>query len=267
MSLRFFSLVPSRFRRAENWLVIAGSFSLRYALISDIHGNLEALTTVLREISKENPDSLICLGDVIGYGANPEECAQIIRKEADVCIMGNHEAAIIGTLNIDYFTPYARTAALWTRSQVSEDTIKWAYKLPLAGKIDNFTIVHGSLFQPDMFNYVQTIADAEYNFKAMETPLLFLGHSHQPLAFFNTNPMTYTLGPDIDLNFEEKNIVNIGSVGQPRDENPLAAFAIYDSEAKLVRLHRVPYDISTAADKILKAGLPEALAMRLSAGR
>ncbi|MBP5232087.1 MAG: metallophosphoesterase family protein [Planctomycetes bacterium] len=240
---------------------------MRYALISDIHGNLEALNTVLKEIEKERPDSLICLGDVIGYGANPEECAAIIRDAADVCIMGNHEAAVVGTLDINYFTPYARAAAEWTRQQVSQETMKWAFGLPLAGKIDDFTVVHGSLFQPEMFNYVQTIADAEYNFKAMETPLLFLGHSHQPLAFFNTSPMTYTLGPDIELNFEEKNIVNIGSVGQPRDENPLAAFAIYDSEEKMVRLHRVQYDVETAAAKIRDAKLPEALAMRLYVGR
>lgn len=240
---------------------------MRYALVSDIHGNLEALTAVLAEIEKENTDSLICLGDVIGYGANPEECAQIIREKADVCIMGNHEAAVVGALDINYFTPYARAAALWTQSHVSEETVKWAYDLPLAGKVDNFTVVHGSLYQPEMFNYVQTIADAEYNFNAMETPLLFLGHSHQPMAFFNTTPMTYTLGPDIDLDFKEKNIVNIGSVGQPRDENPLAAFAVYDSESKLVQLHRVQYNVNAAAEKIIKAGLPEALAMRLSVGR
>lgn len=240
---------------------------MRYALISDIHGNLEALTAVLAQIAQQSCARLLCLGDVIGYGANPEECAALIRDQADVCIMGNHEAAVGGTLSIDYFTPYARTAALWTRKNISDETLNWIQKLPLGGKMENFTLVHGSLFQPEMFNYVQTIADAEYNFTTMDTPILFLGHSHQPLAFFNTNPLTYTLGPHIEVNFQEKNIINIGSVGQPRDENPCAAFVVYDSETALAELHRVPYDVQSAAEKIINAGLPEALAIRLSAGR
>lgn len=238
-----------------------------YALISDIHGNLEALTTVMKAIEEFAPDRLICLGDVVGYGANPEECAAIVREKADICLMGNHEAAVIGNLDISYFTPYARDAALWTREHITEETMHWAAELPLAGRIDTFTVVHGSLYQPEMFNYVQTIADAEYNFSAMETPLLFLGHSHQPLAFFNTEPMTYTLGPEIELDHSEKTIVNIGSVGQPRDENPNSAFAIFDSTKNTVTIHRVAYDVETAAQKILASGLPEALAMRLAAGR
>lgn len=238
-----------------------------YALISDVHGNLEALTAVLKKIEEFSPDRLICLGDVIGYGANPEECAQVLQEQADICLMGNHEAAVIGNLDISYFTPYARDAALWTRDHVTEKTMRWAAELPLAGKVDGFTVVHGSLYQPDMFNYVQTIADAEYNFNSMETPILFLGHSHQPLAFFNTEPMTYTLGPEVELDHSEKTIVNIGSVGQPRDENPNSAFALYDSDTNIVHIHRVAYDIETAARKILENGLPEALAMRLAAGR
>lgn len=238
-----------------------------YALISDIHGNLEALTAVMKKIGEFAPDRLICLGDVIGYGANPEECAQIIREEADICLMGNHEAAVIGNLDISYFTPYARDAALWTREHISEETKRWAAELPLTGQIDGFSLVHGSLYQPEMFNYVQTIADAEFNFNSMETPILFLGHSHQPLAFFNTEPMTYTLGPEIELDHSEKTIINIGSVGQPRDENPNSAFCIYDSTTNIACIHRVSYNVDIAARKIIESGLPEALAMRLSAGR
>lgn len=238
-----------------------------YAFISDIHGNLEALTEVMSAITEIKPDRLICLGDVIGYGANPEECAQIVRDEVDICLMGNHEAAVVGNLDISYFTPYARDAALWTRDNITEATLNWITTLPFTGKIDDFSIVHGSLYQPDMFNYVQTIADAEFNFNAMDTNLLFLGHSHQPLAFFNTDPMTYTLGPDIELEHAEKTIINIGSVGQPRDENPDSSFATYDSEKQLVTIHRIKYDVDTAAQKIIDAGLPEALAMRLPAGR
>ena len=240
---------------------------MKYALISDVHANLEALNAVLEEIESMNIDKIFCLGDAIGYGANPEECARIIQEKCDICLMGNHEAAVVGNLDISYFTQYAKDAALWTRNNVSEDILNWASNLPLVSVIHNFTLIHGSLYQPEMFNYVQTIADAEYNFDVLETDILFLGHSHQPLAFFNTEPMTYTLGPEIELDNSDKVIVNIGSVGQPRDENPLSCFAIYDSEENLVELFRVEYDFETTAKKILAAGLPEALAIRLSIGR
>lgn len=240
---------------------------MKYALISDVHANLEALNAVLENIEDIKVDSIFCLGDAIGYGANPEECAQIIRKKCDICLMGNHEAAVVGNLDISYFTPYAKDAALWTRNNVSEDILKWASDLPLSCVKNNMTMIHGSLYQPEMFNYVQTIADAEYNFEVLETDVLFLGHSHQPLAFFNTNPMTYTLGPDVEIDNSDKVIVNIGSVGQPRDENPQSCFAIYDTEQNIVELHRVEYDYQKTANKIIAAGLPEALAIRLSIGR
>ncbi len=240
---------------------------MKYALISDVHANLEALEAVMSEIESMKIEHILCLGDAIGYGANPEECAQIIREKCDICLMGNHEAAVIGNLDISYFTQYAKDAALWTRNHISESTLRWANNLPLISNIYNFTLIHGSLYQPEMFNYVQTIADAEFNFKVMETDILFLGHSHQPLAFFNTEPMTYTLGPEIELDNSDKVIVNIGSVGQPRDENPLSCFAVYDSEENIVELIRVEYDHTKTANKILAAGLPEALAIRLSIGR
>ena len=240
---------------------------MKYALISDVHANLEALTAVLEEIESMDIDNIFCLGDAIGYGANPEECAKIIQGKCDICLMGNHEAAVVGNLDISYFTQYAKDAALWTRNNVSEETLNWASNLPLISTMHNFTLIHGSLYQPEMFNYVQTIADAEYNFNVLQTDILFLGHSHQPLAFFNTEPMTYTLGPEIELDNSDKVIVNIGSVGQPRDENPLSCFAVYDTEENLVELFRVEYDYETTAKKILAAGLPEALAIRLSIGR
>ncbi len=240
---------------------------MKYALISDVHANLEALTAVLEKIESLNISHILCLGDAIGYGANPEECAQLIQQKCDICLMGNHEAAVVGNLDISYFTQYAKDAALWTRNNISEQTLNWASNLPLMSTIHNFTLIHGSLYQPEMFNYVQTIADAEYNFTVMDTRILFLGHSHQPLAFFNTDPMTYTLGPEIELDNSDKIIVNIGSVGQPRDENPLSCFAVYDSEENIVELIRVPYDYKKTAQKIIAAGLPEALAIRLSIGR
>ena len=128
---------------------------MKYALISDVHGNLEALTVVLKKIEQLKVDKIICLGDVIGYGAEPEKCAKIIQENCDACIMGNHEAAVIGDLDISYFTPYAKEAALWTRANVSDTTLHWISELPLVQTLDGFTIIHGSLFHPEMFNYVQ----------------------------------------------------------------------------------------------------------------
>lgn len=240
---------------------------MRYAFFGDIHGNLEALTEVLAAVDGADIDEIYCMGDIVGYGANPEECLDLIRTRNIRTVAGNHDHAAIGRLDISYFNQFARKAAIWTQQHLSDDAKTWIYELPLLIQTERFTLVHGSLHAPDMFNYVQTMRDAEYNFQACQTPLLFLGHSHQPLAFFNTQPMTYTLDEEIPVDTPVKMIVNVGSVGQPRDEDPRSCFAVYDSDKALVTLHRVEYDIETVAEKILAAGLPEPLALRLRLGK
>ncbi|GHS90678.1 metallophosphatase family protein [Planctomycetales bacterium] len=239
-----------------------------YALISDIHGNLEALTTAMASIKRARPDAIICLGDVVGYGANPEECAQIIREEADFCLLGNHEAAVTGALEIDYFSEYARVAVEWTIAQLSAATREWLATLPYMSIINNeFQVVHGSLYHPDMFNYVSTVKDARLNFVYMKKQVLFLGHTHQPLTFFNTNPLRYSSAPELKLPAAGKTIVNVGSAGQPRDDNWLAAYVLYDSEKREISWRRLEYDVSATMRKIIAAQLPEALALRLHFGR
>lgn len=240
---------------------------MRYAFFGDIHGNLEALTEVLAAVDAVGVDELFCMGDIVGYGANPEECLQIIRDRGVRTVAGNHDHAAIGRLDISYFNQFARKAAIWTQQRLSDEAKAWIYELPLLIETERFTLVHGSLHAPELFNYVQTMRDAEYNFDACKTPLLFLGHSHQPLAFFNTQPMTYTLDEEIPVDTPVKMIVNVGSVGQPRDEDPRSCFAVYDSEEALVTLHRVAYDIETVVEKILRADLPEPLALRLRLGK
>lgn len=241
---------------------------MRYAFFGDIHGNLEALNAVFAAVEELNVDTTVCLGDIVGYGADPEACVARVREAGSLCVSGNHDHAAVGALDITYFNSFAREAAIWTQTQLSDETKQWLVDQPYVRTIDEaITIVHGSLFQPEQFNYVQTLKDAEYNFKAMKTPLLFLGHSHQPLAFFDTRPMTYTLDHEIHLNAQIKSIVNIGSVGQPRDDDPRAGFALYDSEAGRVVIHRVEYDVDAAAQKIMHVGLPDALAARLKYGR
>lgn len=240
---------------------------MRFAFFGDIHGNLEALTAVVERIQSLGVDRTICMGDIIGYGANPEECAKIVRDLDSITVAGNHDHAAIGRLDISYFNQYARDAAIWTANHISQETKDWVDGLPLVQQYEDFTVVHGSLQNPELFNYVQTLKDAEFNFQAMKSRILFLGHSHQPLAFFDTDPLTYTLDAEIPLDPEVKTIVNVGSVGQPRDEDPRSCFALYDQEKKVIELHRVEYDIGAASKKIVEAGLPEALALRLSLGK
>lgn len=240
---------------------------MRFAIFGDIHGNLEALTTAVEAMQSLDIDEYLCLGDIVGYGANPEECVKIVRDLGCLVIAGNHDHACIGRLDISYFNQYARKAALWTREQLSPASQAYLGRLPFIEHGEEWTLVHGSLQSPELFNYVQTLKDAQYNFQMMDKPLLFLGHSHQPLAFFDTDPMTYSLDHELKLEPGVKTIVNVGSIGQPRDEDPRLCFAVYDNATGEIQLHRIPYDVETAARKIIEAGLPEPLALRLSLGK
>lgn len=240
---------------------------MRFAVFGDIHGNLEALEAVLAECSRRSIDQYLCLGDIVGYGANPEDCVRRVREVGALCVCGNHDHAVIGAQDLSYFNVHARDAVIWTSKHLSDATKEWLKGLSLVEHLAGFSIVHGSLHSPELFNYVQTIKDADYNFRQMDRPLLFLGHSHYPLAFFDTAPMTYTLDPTIPLDPSVKTVVNVGSVGQPRDEDPRSCFAVYDDSKALVELIRVEYDIEKAADKILRAKLPQTLALRLSLGK
>jgi diadenosine tetraphosphatase ApaH/serine/threonine PP2A family protein phosphatase len=240
---------------------------VKFAVFGDIHGNLEALDAVLAECESREIDHYLCLGDIVGYGANPDECVERVRALGAPAVCGNHDHAVIGAQNLNYFNSHAKEAVIWTTGQLSESSKKWLKSLPLVQHLPDFSLVHGSLHSPEIFNYVQTIKDADYNFRQMDRPLLFLGHSHYPLAFFDTSPMTYTLDPTIPLDLSVKTVINVGSVGQPRDENPRSCFAIYDTEAAKVELIRVEYDVDAAAEKITAAGLPPTLALRLSVGK
>lgn len=240
---------------------------MRYAIISDIHGNREALDTVLGEIAKQSCDEIICLGDIVGYGAEPGYCVDKIREICKIVVAGNHDYAALGKINIDYFNPHARQATLWTRNQLSEDQKQYLADLPLSVVLDTCTVVHGSLDSPELFDYIQTSYDAYLTMEKLTNRICFIGHSHVPITFLMDEVITYTLDPKIDLSSYQKAIVNVGSVGQPRDNNPDACYAIYDEEALTVEVIRVSYDFERSAAKILEAGLPDFLAERLTVGR
>ncbi len=243
---------------------------MRYALLGDIHGNTEALRVVLKSIKEQKVDKIICLGDVVGYGAEPVVCLEMIRELKCDCIAGNHDWAAVGKLSIDCFNAYAKAAAMWTRDQLNDEQKKWLADLPLHVVYEHCAVAHGTFHQPEAFNYIQTVFDAQQSFEALRklgARLGFLGHSHVPVGFFDTDPITYTLDPEIPIDDDLAIIVNAGSVGQPRDENNKASYALFDSDTKMVNITRLEYDIDAAANKIRAVGLPEILAARLYQGK
>ena len=173
---------------------------MRYAIISDIHSNLDALEQVMEDIKKQKVDRHLCLGDIIGYGAQPRECIQAVRDLDCLTIAGNHDWAALGKTNIDYFNTYAKEATLWTREQLSQDDITYLDSLPLVEHLpENFTLVHGTLYNPELFDYIQTSYDAYLSLQALDGRVCFLGHSHVPITFFQGEMISYTLSQEIPL--------------------------------------------------------------------
>jgi predicted phosphodiesterase len=243
---------------------------VRYAFLGDIHGNTEALGQVLAHLNANRIDKIVCLGDIVGYGAEPVQCLEMIRALKCDVIAGNHDWAAVGKISIDCFNAYAKAAALWTREQLNDEQKAWLADLPLTLTYEHCAVAHGTFHQPEAFNYIQTVFDAQQSFGALRglgARVGFLGHSHVPVGFFDTDPITYTLDPEMPLDPELATIVNAGSVGQPRDENNKASYAVYDTESGVVSINRIEYDIDAAATKIRKANLPEILAARLYQGK
>ena len=242
---------------------------MKYAIYSDIHGNLEALEAVFEFFQKENVDKYICLGDIIGYGANPKECISLVRETNSVVVSGNWEYAVLGKISIQNFGVYAHTTTLWNRSQLSKSDFCFLDALPLVQELSPyFTIVHSTLNHPTNFDYIQTSEEAKLCLTQMKNPICFFGHSHVPVFFFPEDQVIkWSQEEEFFLEKERKYIINVGSVGQPRDENPLACCAIYDNEIQNVKICRIEYNIEKAAKKILKAGLPPISAERIYLGR
>lgn len=242
---------------------------MKYAIISDIHGNLEALESALLEIEKTQVDSILCLGDIVGYGPNPNECVAKIKEISDVCLAGNHDYAPLGRLDLAYFNPWAKDAINWTAERLSPDSKQFLTELPLKMEVDGFTIVHATPATPDEWNYITTIGDAVRNFTEFKGQICFIGHSHVPMVVSVDENDEYRLIKKSAFNIEKgmRYIINVGSIGQPRDLNPKASFGIYDNESKTYELKRVDYDLSQTQSKIRESGLPEFLAERLESGQ
>ncbi len=240
---------------------------MRYGIFSDIHGNLEALEAVLESFLKEKVDRCLHIGDIVGYGADPSKCIKAIEKLSCVGVAGNHDWAASDLYDPVNFNEAAREAVLWTEAVLSWEEIGFLKSLELVFAENDFTLVHGTLESPGDFNYMFDRRDARSSFTCMRTRLCFIGHTHVPGIFMSSKGVvTYSRVQMLTLAPLAKYIINVGSVGQPRDGNPRAAYAIYDDEKETVAIKRVEYDVKKAQDKILKAGLPSILAYRLSVG-
>jgi predicted phosphodiesterase len=240
---------------------------VRYAVLADIHGNLEALEAVRADMARAGAERVLCLGDIVGYGANPRECLAIVRELDATIVAGNHDWAAAGSVGIDYFNADARDSVEWTRHQMDKAELAFLKELELLKVLDDVTLVHGSPFSPEYFEYLQTSYDVQVAFGHLSTRLCFLGHSHVPVMFTNTDPLDYFLRDEFELPAETKVIVNVGSVGQPRDLDPRACYAVYDDQQRVVSMRRVEYDMQAASERMLAAGLPSTNAARIVLGR
>jgi diadenosine tetraphosphatase ApaH/serine/threonine PP2A family protein phosphatase len=242
---------------------------LRYAIFGDIHGNLQALEAVLAAYQTEAIDCYLCTGDLVGYGANPAECVAAVRKQCQHVVAGNHDYAVAEKLTLEFFNSYAKAAVLWTRSHLDLADLKYLERLPLLVEVDrDVTLSHATIYDAHAFDYIQTQYDAHLSLQEMQTPCGFVGHSHIPITFYlKDGAVSWTLETEIDVSRYEKVLVNVGSVGQPRDENPSAAFAIYDSALQKIWIRRAAYDVEAAARAIEQNHLPRILAERLRLGK
>lgn len=240
-----------------------------YVIISDVHSNMEAFNAVVEEISLLAEKKTAFLGDIVGYGPEPNESIELLRKVADFAIGGNHDWACVDLTDITYFNIYAQQAVLWTKSVLKPGNASYLKSLKPMGKWEGLTLAHGSPREPEAWHYLFSVEDAELNFSFFDTQVCFVGHSHYPINFIRSRDgrIRYNRNANIEISPGERYIINVGSIGQPRDGNPDSAFAIYDTESNLVQLKRVPYDIATTQEKMRVRGLPGYLINRLALGR
>ena len=225
--------------------------------MADIHANLEAFQAVLRDAQQQGCTHHAFLGDFVGYCADPKACLDIVRSMKSPCVKGNHDDYCSTILPLDGFNPKGRKAVQWTRNQLTDDERKWLQSLPYVLRVENFTIVHATLDGPQRWGYVFDRLAAASSFAYRDTDLCFFGHAHVPVAFVSDASVRGGTFTTLKIERGKKYFVNVGAVGQPRDNNPKSAYLIYDQDNRMVELRRCPYDITTARRKIKEAGLGE----------
>jgi predicted phosphodiesterase len=238
---------------------------LRYLILSDIHANLAALEAVLADAGGKY-DAVVNCGDIVGYGPDPDEAVRFSRDRCAAVVRGNHDKAVAGLADLDWFNDVARTSIEWTASQLKHDYSAWLTELPQGPvEFDGFTLVHGAPQDED--EYIVDPLDVRHAGSYLTTGVTFFGHTHVQGAFeIHRNGTRILSGPDFLAEETSAFLINPGSVGQPRDGDPRAAYALYDTSSRVIALHRVAYDIDRTYDRIIRAGLPEILALRLYQG-
>jgi predicted phosphodiesterase len=240
---------------------------MRIALFGDIHANLEALDTVLEDAAAHDCTDWVCLGDVVGYNADPVACLERVRAMDIPVVKGNHDEDASGDHSLESMNPVAAEALEWTRKQLNDEQREWLRTLRMVRQIQDFTVVHSTLDQPQSWGYVTNKFDAMSNFSYQFTQVCFHGHTHVPRVFVKTQRVQEEPAESIAVEDGAKYFINVGSVGQPRDGDWRACYAIYDLDSRTVNFRRLEYDLPTAQKKILAAKLPESLASRLEDGR
>ncbi len=238
-----------------------------HAILTDIHGNLEALEAVLADLERVKPASVVCLGDFVGYGASPNECIERLRPRLEEAVIGNHDLAAVGRLALRSFHADAAAAARWTDGTLTPENRAWLESLPLERPWRGARLVHAAPREPSEWRYVLSARDALGEFGAFEERVCFIGHSHYPCVFdHDALELRFSRADEIPIEPGHRYLVTVGSVGQPRDGDPRACYALYDDQAGVIRHVRREYDIPGAMRRIIAAGLPGFLAERLKWG-
>ncbi|MEO6847339.1 MAG: metallophosphoesterase family protein [Chthoniobacterales bacterium] len=240
---------------------------MRFAIFGDIHANYEALQAVLADANKLACTHYVCMGDIVGYNADPIKCLETIQQMDCPVVKGNHDEQASMTGEKEGFNALAEEAINWTRAQLAPEHKEWLRNLRMQRQVRDFTIVHATLDTPHKWGYVFNQLDAAANFSYQTTSLCFIGHTHVPKAYIRDSSVRAIPFEILRIQAGKKYLINVGSIGQPRDGNWKSAYAIYDTTSNEVELRRIEYDIATTQRKIIEVGLPAKLAERLAAGR
>ena len=242
---------------------------MRLGIFSDVHGNLEALKAALEYFEEADVTQYLFLGDLVGYGANPNQCIELVKKLGCTAIAGNHDYGVLKKTSIDEFNPAAAEAIEWTKEQLTEESKLYLESLELTERFDPCFLVHGSPSSPANFEYIFTLKEATYEFNFFSTRICLIGHTHYPFAIIKKPDGTLTSIKEEEFILENTNryLINVGSIGQPRDGDPRVCVVVFDIKKNKFNFKRLNYDIQTAQQKIISAGLPQFLAYRLIQGR
>ncbi len=232
---------------------------MRLAIISDIHANLPALNRVLTFLDGIKVDEIYCLGDIVGYGPFPNECIDLVSKRCTATVMGNHDSGLLGKTPLEHFNKEGQKALRWTKKRIATQHLNYLKNLPIVIVQQDVTFVHATPSHPTEWTYVLTMEEAQQSFRSFSTAVCFIGHTHIPIV----------IGEDLSVDVFRKGgrfLINVGSVGQPRDRNPKASFGLLDTDTWSYRLIRLEYDVQQTAEAIINGGLPKFLAKRLLGG-